>query len=169
VPTSYSQTSYHAEHAYRFTAAGGTSRFGRYRWVPEEGASYLSPDDATRRSANFLLEELESRLRNGPVAFRLLLQLAGDSYPTDDVTALWPADRPLVELGRLEVTCISESGKDDGVGAGCGRPRGIQGRPRPSRSGVRRAPKAGAKPERSREPRERELGLNCKVGRKLRP
>jgi catalase len=70
-------------------------------------------DDASKRSANFLREELESRLCNGPVAFRLLLQLAGESDPTDDVTALWPADRPLVELGRLEVTRISPTSAAD--------------------------------------------------------
>jgi catalase len=113
VPASYDQASYHAEHAFLFTAADGTSRFGRYRWMPEAGEAYLSPDDASKRSANFLREALESRLRNGPVVLRLLLQLAGESDPTDDVTALWPADRPLVELGRLEVTGISPTGATD--------------------------------------------------------
>jgi catalase len=113
VPASYGQASYHAEHAFLFTAVDGTSRFGRYRWVPEAGEAYLSPDDASTRSANFLREELESRLRNGPVVFSLLLQLAGESDPTDDVTALWPADRPLVELGRLQVIGISPTGADE--------------------------------------------------------
>jgi catalase len=113
VPASYGQASYHAEHAFLFTAVDGTSRFGRYRWVPEAGEAYLSPDDASKRGANFLREELESRLRNGPVGFRLLLQLAGESDPTDDVTALWPADRPLVELGRLQVIGISPTGADE--------------------------------------------------------
>jgi catalase len=41
------------------------------------------------------------------------LQLAEQSDPTDDVTALWPADRPLVELGRLEVTSISSTSVAD--------------------------------------------------------
>lgn len=107
VPASYAQTSYHAEHAYKFTAADGSSRFGRYHWMPEAGEANISPDDASKRSSNFLREELESRLRNGPVGFRLLVQLAGQNDPTDDVTAVWPADRPQVELGRLEITRIS--------------------------------------------------------------
>jgi len=107
VPASYGRASYYAEHAFRFTAADGTSRFGRYRWVPEAGEAYLSPDDASTGSTNFLREELEGRLRNGPVAFRLLLQLAGESDPTDDATALWPTDRPLVELGWLKMARIS--------------------------------------------------------------
>jgi len=113
VPASYGQASYYSEHAFRFTAADGTSRFGRYRWIPEAGEAYLSPGDAGSRGANFLREELESRLRNGPVAFRLLLQLAGEGDPTDDATALWPADRPLVELGRLDVTAISPTSAAD--------------------------------------------------------
>ena len=113
VPASYGRASYYAEHAFKFTAADGTSRFGRYRWIPEAGEAYLSPDVASTRSTNFLHEELEDRLRNGPVAFRVLLQLAGESDPTDDATALWPADRPLVELGWLEVTRISPSSAAD--------------------------------------------------------
>jgi catalase len=73
----------------------------------------LSPDEALTRNATFLREELESRLRNGPVVFRLVLQLAARGDPTDDVTALWPADRTTVELGRLEVTAISPTSAAD--------------------------------------------------------
>jgi catalase len=113
VPASYAQTIYHAEHAFRFTAADGTSRFGRYRFLPQAGESLLSPDDADKRSPNFLREELESRLRTGPVEFRLLLQLAEPGDPTDDVTALWPEGRRAVELGRLEVTGISPTSAAD--------------------------------------------------------
>ena len=107
IPASYAQATYHAEHAFRFTAADGTSRFGRYRFVPQAGEAFLSPDDAGKRNPSFLGEELEGRLRTGPVEFRLLLQLAEAGDPTDDVTALWPEGRPTVELGRLEVTGIS--------------------------------------------------------------
>ena len=113
VPASYAQVTYHAEHAFRFTAADGTSRFGRYRLVPQAGEAFLSPDDAGKRSPSFLREELEGRLRTGPAAFRLLLQVAEAGDPTDDVTALWPEGRPVVELGRLEVTGISSTSAAD--------------------------------------------------------
>jgi len=103
IPASYAQSRYHAEHAFRFTAADGTSRLGRYHFIPEAGEAYLSPDDAGKRSPNFLRDELDSRLRRGPATFRLLLQVAAPSDATDDPTALWPADRPQVELGRLEL------------------------------------------------------------------
>jgi catalase len=58
-------------------------------------------------------EELEGRLRYRPVAFRLHLQIAGENDPSDDATVLWPADRPLVELGRLEVTAVSPTSAVD--------------------------------------------------------
>ncbi len=113
VPASYAQVTYHAEHAFRFTAADGTSRFGRYRFVPEAGEAFVAPDEAGKRSPSFLREELEGRLRAGPVAFRLLLQLAEAGDPTDDVTALWPEGRPQVELGRLEITAVSPTSAAD--------------------------------------------------------
>jgi catalase len=59
VPASYGQVTYFAEHAFRFTAADGTSRFGRYRFVPQAGEAFLSPDDAGKRSASFLSNELD--------------------------------------------------------------------------------------------------------------
>lgn len=52
-------------------------------------------------------------MRGGPAAFRLMVQLAAAGDPTDDVTALWPEDRPLVELGRLEITAISPTSAAD--------------------------------------------------------
>jgi catalase len=58
--------------------ADGSRRFGRYHFVPEAGEAVLSPEEGARGGANFLRDELESRLRTGPVAFRLLLQLAAD-------------------------------------------------------------------------------------------
>ena len=79
---------YYGQKAFLFTPVGGTSRLGRNRW-PEAAEAYLSPDYATKRSADYLREEPENRRSRSAV----LLQLAGDSDPTDDVTALW-AGRP---------------------------------------------------------------------------
>jgi catalase len=113
VPASYAQAGYHAEHAFLFTAADGSRRFGRYHFVPDAGEAFLSAEDGGKRSASFLRDELENRLRTGPVAFRLLLQVAADGDPTDDPTALWPADRLRVELGRLEITRVSQTSAED--------------------------------------------------------
>jgi catalase len=111
VPASYAQMIYHAEHAFRFTAVDGTNRFGRYRFVPQAGEAFLSlttPASEARASC-----ARSWKAGCGPVrwAFRLLLQLAEAGDPTD--TALWPESRPVVELGRLEVTGISPTSAAD--------------------------------------------------------
>lgn len=36
-------------------AADGSRRFGRYHFVPDAGEAFLSPDDGSKRSANFLV------------------------------------------------------------------------------------------------------------------
>src|SRR5215831_20170909 len=46
IPAGYEQSRYHAEHAFRFTAADGTTRFGRYHFLPEVREAYLLPDEA---------------------------------------------------------------------------------------------------------------------------
>jgi catalase len=48
-----------------------------------------------------LFDELEGRLRTGPVAFRLELAQEGD--PIDDPSAMWPDGRERVVVGRLEL------------------------------------------------------------------
>jgi catalase len=113
IPASYARAGYHAEHAFLFTAADGSRRFGRYHFVPDAGEAFLSPEEGGKRSANFLREELEGRLRTGPVGFRLVLQVAADGDPTDDPTTLWPADRPRVDLGHLDITGISPTSAED--------------------------------------------------------
>src|SRR5262249_13754186 len=113
IPASYAQSAYYAEHAFRFTAADGAAVFGRYHFVPEAGEAYLSPEDGGQRAANFLRDELESRLKKGPVVFRLELQLAEAKDPTEDPSVLWPAERKRVELGRLEIASISASSLAD--------------------------------------------------------
>ena len=113
IPASYGTAVYHAGNALRFTAADGSRRFGRYHWVPEAGESFLSPEAGAQRGPNFLRDELAERLARGPVAFRLTLQLAAAGDPTDDPTALWPGDRPVMDLGRLEVTAISPTSTAD--------------------------------------------------------
>jgi catalase len=113
IPASFAQAAYHAVHAFRFTAADGSSRFGRYHWIPEAGEAYLNPEEAAKRDPNFLSSELKARLAKGPAAFRLNLQIAEPGDPTNDATALWPAERRMVELGRLQIDTISPTSAAD--------------------------------------------------------
>lgn len=101
---SFAQTEYHALHAFRFVNAADEAQYGRYHWVPQAGVAGQTREELREKSPTYLFEELEERLRQGPVCFDLVLQLAGDGDPTDDPTAPWPEDRPRVKLGQLTMT-----------------------------------------------------------------
>jgi catalase len=103
IPTSYARQSYFAITAFKFTNAAGQSRFGRFRLLPEAGTEFLTPEQAAKKSADFLAAELSERLARGPAAFRVLVQLAEAGDDVTDSTSLWPEARPLVEFGTLAI------------------------------------------------------------------
>ncbi|MDB5412955.1 MAG: catalase [Rubritepida sp.] len=104
VPRSFGTTRYFGNNALVFLAADGVRRAFRYVIEPEPGLAAYTPEEARRQRPDFLYEDLAARLRQGPVRFGLVAQMAGAGDRTDDVTLLWPADRERLLLGTLEVT-----------------------------------------------------------------
>ena len=72
------------------------AQYARYHWEPEAGEAGQTLEELQKQPPSYLFEELEARLREAPVVFNLVLQLAGEGDPTDDPTAPWPDDRPRV-------------------------------------------------------------------------
>lgn len=107
VPKSYATCGYHALHAFCWLDPRGRSRFVRYHWRPEAGESFLSPLAARRKSRSFLTEELQQRLADGPVRFRLEVQIAGDDDSTVDPSSPWRSTS-FVHVGTLEVTSVED-------------------------------------------------------------
>src|SRR5262249_49899180 len=97
IPTSFARQAYFAVTAFKFTNSAGESRFGRYRLRPEAGTEFLTPEQAARKTTDFLAAELSERLTRGPAVFRVLVQLAESGDVVTDATVLWPESRPLVE------------------------------------------------------------------------
>ncbi|MDZ4799426.1 MAG: catalase family peroxidase [Bryobacteraceae bacterium] len=109
-PSSFARQSYFGVTAMQFTNADGVSQFGRYRLVPVAGVDLLSDDKVAGLGENFLSEEIQQRLAAGPVAFDVLVQLADEGDVVDDATIHWPAERPVVTLGRVEITGVVADG-----------------------------------------------------------
>jgi catalase len=109
-PSSFARESYFGVTAMRFTNKDGLSRFGRYRIVPEAGNERLSDAAAAARAANFLFDELTERIAGGPIAFRILVQLANREDTVDDATIHWPEERFLADLGRIVLTAPVSAG-----------------------------------------------------------
>jgi catalase len=90
--------------AFKFTNATGEIKLGRYQWVPEAGAHFLSDADAEKLPPDFLSDSVKDRLKTGPVKFKLFVQLAQPGDVTNDATVVWPDTNPRVEIGEISIT-----------------------------------------------------------------
>src|SRR5262249_41832193 len=99
IPTSFARESYYAVSAFRFTNAGGTSRYGRYRVLPVARNEYLDDAGATAQAPNFLFDEIKTRVSRESGRFRVLRQLAQEADVTEDSTVRWPESRQFMTLG----------------------------------------------------------------------
>jgi catalase len=104
VAVSYGTQPFFGVNAFKFTNAQGTSKFGRYRIVPESGPAYVSDEEAAKRPPNALADNLSASLEKGPVKFHLLVQVAAADDSLTDAAKVWPDSRPTVELGEIAVT-----------------------------------------------------------------
>src|SRR5213079_266391 len=91
------------------TNAQGTSKFGRYRIVPESGPAYVSDEEAAKRPPNALADNLRASLEKGSVKFRLLVQVAAADDSTTDATKVWPDVRPTYQIDRPPETHVPSS------------------------------------------------------------
>ncbi|TGD98044.1 catalase family peroxidase [Methylobacterium nonmethylotrophicum] len=103
-PSSFGRQTYNGVNAFVLVDAAGKRNPFRYRIVPVAGEELLSAEDAKAKGPNYLLEEMPARLAQGPVAFRVLAQIAQAGDATKDSTIPWPEDRRLVDLGTLTLT-----------------------------------------------------------------
>lgn len=107
-PASYAQLVYRGLHAFKYVNAAGEPCFVRYRWEPEAGVASLSDEDAKAMPDLYLRDDLEARVKEGLVAFRLHVQIGTSDDPTDDPTVVWPGDREDAEIGRLALERVTE-------------------------------------------------------------
>ena len=103
-PTSFARESYFGVTAMRFINRDGVSRYGRYRIIPEEGNEFLDDTAVAQKTANYLFDELAHRVAQGPIKFRILVQLANEGDVVDNATIHWPENRAQLELGTLTLT-----------------------------------------------------------------
>jgi catalase len=101
IPTSFTREAFFAVTAFKFTNAEGVSRHGRFRIRPEAGTQYLTDEEASRKTANFLFDEIGPRLAQGPVRLGMFVQLAAETDDVTDASITWPENRPEVPFGTL--------------------------------------------------------------------
>jgi catalase len=105
-PSSLARETYFGVTAFKFTNAQGESHYGRYRIVPEAGNDYLSEKAVADLRSEYHYEELVQRVKQGPIRFKIQVQLAAPDDVTDDATMHWPEDRHLAYFGTVELTGV---------------------------------------------------------------
>ncbi len=101
---SFATEKYFGVTAYEFVNAAGASQFVRYQIVPEGGTEYLDEAAAKAAGPDYLFEEIAKRIGEGPIAFKVMAQLAGVGDVVDDATIHWSAERTIAELGTVTLT-----------------------------------------------------------------
>ena len=103
-PVSFATEAYFGVTAFRFVNQEGLARYGRYRIVPRSGIEHLDDSAVKTKGENYLFDELTHRIAAGPIGFDVHVQIAKEGDIVDDATYHWPADRPVVHLGAIELT-----------------------------------------------------------------
>ena len=106
IPASFGTQAFFSNDAFIFVNKDGVKQAGRYKILPVAGQHNLSEAEAKTKSADFLVEELKTRLKAGPIKFRLIVQLSNEGDPTNDPSLVWPDDRKTIAVGTISITSV---------------------------------------------------------------
>lgn len=105
-PVSFGTEKYFGVSAFKLISKDGKETPIRYRIIPDAGEAHLSDEEAKQKDPAYLHNEIQTRVADGAVSFKLLAQVGQDGDVTNDATAHWPDDREVVELGTIELDTI---------------------------------------------------------------
>lgn len=103
-PVSYATLPYFGVDTFKFVNAQGDGTYARYQLIPVAGDQRLPDAQAASAKPNYLVDEIAQRVKQAPVKFTLLAQIAEKEDKVDDPSTAWPDSRRKVELGTLEIT-----------------------------------------------------------------
>ena len=106
IPASFATQAFFSNDAFVFVNGQGVKQPGRYKFLPVAGLQDLSEADAKAKAANFLVEDLATRLESGPIRFRMIVQLPNAGDPTHDPSLVWPDDRKTVDVGIVSISSV---------------------------------------------------------------
>ncbi|KAB5536045.1 catalase-like domain-containing protein [Coniochaeta sp. 2T2.1] len=114
-PVGLDRATYFAVNTFRLVDGEGKRTNVRYRIVPEKGVASLGEEEAKGKGPDFLYEGIKETVgKEGPVVFKLVVQVGEEGDVTVDNTVKWPEERKLVELGTVKLDKVVE---DDPVAA----------------------------------------------------
>ncbi|KAF1712347.1 catalase [Pseudoxanthomonas kalamensis DSM 18571] len=98
---SWANTQFNGVNAFRFIDANGGEHFVRWSMRPQAPFEPLSAEQRQQADADFLAEDLQSRLQQGPLRWDLVVTEAAPGDPVDDPSQPWPDERSHIVAGTL--------------------------------------------------------------------
>jgi catalase len=105
-PESWATEQYFGVNAFKLIDGAGKATFIRYHIVPNAGVKTVDPETAKAKGADYLIKDIDERIKAGPIEFKLLAQVAEESDVTNDATVHWPESRKVVNLGSIKLDGI---------------------------------------------------------------
>lgn len=105
-PVSFGTLPYYGVNTFKFINGAGKVTFGRYQFLPIAGAHFLTDTETGKKAADYLGTEIRARVQQGPVKFKLVVQIAAPGDKLDDPSTAWPDSRKVVELGTISIAKV---------------------------------------------------------------
>jgi len=100
----FANATYNALNAFLFVDEAGKTTPVRWSMV---AVDVFAPEPSNSPAdKNYLFDELIARVQKAPAQWHLILAVGQPGDPTNDATLPWPADRPQVDAGTLNVDRI---------------------------------------------------------------
>ena len=101
--TSWASTTYNGVNTFRFINAAGEVRNVRWSMQPQTSFEVMTPEQREVADANFLSQDLQKRLVEGPLRWDMVVTLAEASDAILDASTPWPESRQHVTVGSVVV------------------------------------------------------------------
>jgi catalase len=103
---SWANTDYNGVNSFRFIAADGSEHFVRWSMRPQAPFVEMTPEQRAQAGLDYLADEFQQRLAQGPVRWDMWVTLAEAGDPVDDPSQVWPGQRRQVKVGTLSLTSM---------------------------------------------------------------
>ncbi|MEO9078876.1 MAG: catalase family peroxidase [Rhodanobacter sp.] len=101
--TSWANTRFNGVNTFRFINHSGESHDVRWSMQPQTAFAAMTPEQRGAADGNFLSEDLDQRLAQGPLRWSMVVTLAQSGDPIIDPSKSWPEDRQHVTVGTVVI------------------------------------------------------------------
>lgn len=101
--TSWANTTYHGVNTFRFISRTGEMHNVRWSMQPQSAFVAMTPEQRAAADGDFLSEDLDGRLAQGPLRWDMVVTVAGAGDSIVDPSQTWPEERQQVTVGTVVV------------------------------------------------------------------